>query len=391
MSLSQTLDKSVVPNREVFVAPLLSGAVALNSLAVEQQTPLVANHQQYASLNTNTGGAQRFMASPIGTSWDCDNTYEAGSSYHTTDFAAPNWSALTDYSGASTSGNNNYALVVYGVNTAPAGVYPNNIFYSVDGVPAPGSKALVGVPPTATPAPYPYPAGPTPAAGWVLAATSDKSGVGGGGAAVVGGGGVAAMEHWIVGGFEPATLQWFGGGGAGIGASNPLGATLTQSDISTAKGNNGALLDVAGVVKVDGLALHTTDQALAPASSAGAAFSAAPAFFQIGHNYVWAQTGPGATTYHWDVDVVGGGAPAIVAGQTVITGGANAAFDPACLVFLQTEIEPAFAAHPKGILSVQSKSATAIIIQSLNAATGALEPLDISAFQWLVVNPNWTT
>jgi hypothetical protein len=80
-----------------------------------------------------------------------------------------------------------------------------------------------------------------------------------------------------------------------------------------------------------------------------------------------------------------------VAGQTTINGGANAAFDPACLVFLQTEIEPAFVAHPKGILSVQSKTAQAIVIQSLNAATGAIEPLDISAFQWMVVNPNWAT
>ena len=384
MSLSQVLDKSVVPNREVLVSPVLSGATAVGSLVVAQQTPFTQNHQQYASLNTNVGGALRYMASPIGSTWDCDNTYEAGSSYHIKDFSAPNWSATTDYSGTSSSGNNNYALVVYGVNTAPAGVYPNNIFYSVDGVPAPGSKATVGVPPTATPAPYPYPAGPVASAGWALAATSDKTGVGGAGAAVVGAGGVAAMEHWVVGGFEPATVQWFGGGGASLGASNPLGATLSQSDISTAKGNNGALLDVAGVVLAEGFSLHTTDQALAPASSFGATFSGAPNAFQIGHNYVWSPIGPGSTQYHWDVDVV-----APVAGTCLINGGTNSAFDPTSLIFLQTELEPALGAS-KGILTVSAKTATSVLIIAKTPAN-ATDATDTSIFQWMVVNPNWQT
>ena len=362
MSLSQVLDKSVVPNREILQTPVLVDASAVDSFTVKYHDPKIPT---VSALSVNNGGSLVELVDAVGGSLTIDSyTRNTPGWYYT----AGTWSPTINYAGA-----NNVMLIVYGTNTAPAGVYPNNLFFADDASPSP---PVVGVPPTATPAPYPYPAGPTPAPGWVLAATANFFG----GGAVLNANGTLITEQTIITGTQPGTKLFFGGGGASVGASVPRGVSVIEADISTITGNNGAQLLCSGIVQSDGQAYFATDQLNSPASSYNAAFSAAPNQFAIGHNYTWAQTGPGATTYHWDVDVAPG-----VPGTSTITGNA---FDTNSMVFLQGYI--AAGATAVGNLRVLNKSTTAITVQSINAL-GALEVADTQRFDWVCLNPRWDT
>ena len=384
MSLSQSLNKSVVPNVAVLISPDLEGSVTLGqasgknlfSVTASPPSAVSAGQLSLTQLQAFNGlqGTGILQRQNNGTQWT-QATVSSGSEYLEYFFNAPAWIPTVDY-----SGQNNYALIVYGTNTNTGDLYPNNIFFSV-GTPA------VGVPPTSTPAPYPATTGgvtptggPTPNAGWVLAATY-VLGSGLGSAVVTGSGGSGAFQQTIFGGFEPLAFQWGGGGRDSIGTDTPLGMTLTCAGLVGAGSLNGAKLQVAGTVRADAFSFATTDQSLCPASSYNAKNPAGGAVvFQIGQSYTWTAPVAPATTWAWVAAV---GTP----GTTTINGGTNASFSPDSLVFLQSEVELSLGAA-KGILSVQSKTNTSVVIHSLNTSN-ALETGDTSFFQWMVMNPNW--
>jgi len=359
MSLSQVLDKSVVPNREVLQTPVLVDASAVGAFTVAFANPLIPTEVE---LFTNSGGSGINTVDAIGSVLTQDVYTRNSPGWY---FQVPAWRPTLNYAGA-----NNVMLVSYGANTAAVGAYPNNFWFADDAAPSPPP---VGVPPTSSAVgANPPVANP----GWVLAATANFFG----GAAVVNANGQLITEQTLITGTQPGTKVFFGGGGASIGASVPRGVSILEADISTILGNNGAQLLCAGVVQSDGQAYFATDQNNSPASSYNATFSAAPNAFEIGHNYTWAQTGPGATTYHWDVDVAPG-----VPGESTITGNA---FDTNSMVFLQGYI--AAGATAVGNLRVNAKSTTAITVQSINAL-GALEVADVQRFDWFCLNPRWDT
>ena len=321
------------------------------------------------TLNTNGGGTDRVMGNAVG-STTTDNAYYTNAQQ--VNYQCPTWNATYNYAGV-----HNAVLIVYGTNTSAAGVYPNNIFFADDAAPTP---PVVCVPPTPTPAPYPVSPAVNP--GWVLA----KDAAFFGGAAVVNGTGFMELLETRINGTSPAVTTFFGGGGQSIGAAVPRGVTIQEADISTITGNNGALLDVAGLARCDGLFIHDTDQNLSPASSANANFSGAPNAFQFGNNYVWSPTGPGATTYHWDVNVTPG-----VAGQITLSGGAaQTAFDPQCIMMVTRKFVTG-ATTAIGNICVDSKTATTIVISSRASADQSLVAADVGQIEWICFNPNWTT
>jgi hypothetical protein len=359
---------------------ILQGSLSGNGVAVKS-IQLDANP---ASLN----GVLDERVSADGTNWN-SRTFFQGGDYQQLNCQVPPWSPTVNYNQAFGMNDN---LVVYGANTNPAGLYPNNIFYVSGG----DGIAVVGVPPTLTPAPYPAnggtpsapTGGPVPTTGWVLCNSALNEGrFGGGPPSVVDGNGNCPISVAYVGSFLPANISFFGGGGASVGANDLRGVTVSQAPATTAQSLNGATINVAGVVNVDGIGFQRTDQSISPASSYFAFNNATPQAriqFELGNNYTWTQQVAPGTLWGW-ASAVG------TAGTSTITGGANAAFDPDCLVFLQTELEPVLGAHPKGVLSVQAKSNTAIVIHSINPATNAIEPTDVSFFQWMVMNPRWDT
>jgi len=359
---------------------ILQGSLSTNGVAVKS-IQLDANP---ASLN----GVLDERVSADGTNWN-SRTFFQGGDYQQLNCQVAQWSPTVNYNTASGMSD---ILVVYGANTNPAGLYPNNIFYVSGG----DGVAVVGVPPTLTPAPYPAnggtplapTGGPVPTTGWVLCNSALNEGRFGGGApSVVDANGNCPVMTTYVGSYSPATMNFFGGGGASIGTADLRGVSLSQAPATTAQSLNGSTISVAGVVNLDGLGFQRTDQSISPASSYFSYNSANPQVriqFQLGNNYTWAVSTVAGNPYGW---TVAAGTP----GTSTITGGANAAFDPDCLVFLQTELEPVLGAHPKGVLSVQAKSTTAIVIQSINPATNAIEPTDVSYFQWMVMNPRWDT
>jgi len=360
MSLSQVLDKSVVPNREILQTPVLVDASAVDSFTVKYHDPKIPT---VSALSVNNGGSLVQLVDAVGGSLTIDSyTRNTPGWYYT----AGTWSPTINYAGA-----NNVMLVVYGVNTAAVGAYPNNLWFADDAAPTP---PVVGTPPTSSA--VPYPPAPVPNAGWVLAATANFFG----GAAVVNASGELITEQTLITGTQPGTKVFFGGGGASVGASVPRGVSILEADISTITGNNGAQLLCSGVVQSDGQAYFATDQVNSPASSYNATFSGAPNQFEIGHNYVWAQTGPGATTYHWDVDIT----PAVPGESTI---GGNA-FDTNSMIFLQGYI--AAGATAVGNLRVLAKTNNSITVQSINAL-GALEVADVQRFDWVCLNPRWDT
>jgi hypothetical protein len=345
-----------------------SGLVANGTVVAQEVTAawVVSDTSRLQNtLVTNGGGTARIMGNAIGTQV-VENAYYSNAQQ--TNYQCPTWNATYNYTGV-----HNYVLVVYGTNTAAVGAYPNNIFYALDSAPTP---PVVGVPPTLTPAPYPA-GGGVPSAGWLLA----KDSVAQGGASVVGGTGGAPLLYTILSGYSPAQSQWFGGGGASIGISAPRGLTLVEGGDASL---DGALLDLAGVVKADGISLHNTDQNLSPASSYGAVFAAGDTAFTIGRNYTWTATAPGATTYQW-VGAAG------TAGQITLSGGAGtSAFDVASIMMVTRKYVP-LAAHAIGNLCVDTKSNTAMVISSRASADQSLVVADVGQIEWIAFNPNWAS
>jgi hypothetical protein len=362
-----------------------SGALTASEL-LARQTAKDANAVVAKSidLQANPGslnGVLDVRTSSDGTAWT-DRTYFQGTDYRAVEAQIAQWSPLVNYDGVRN------ILVLYGTNTNPVGVYPNNVFYvsGGDGVP------VLGVPPTQTPAPYPVTGGtlqnvtggPTPTAGWVLANSNNtEQRFGGGPPAVVTGAGTAQIVYYDIGSYTPCQAVFFGGGGASIGAADNRGITLQQSASTTLQSLQGATLTVAGVVNMDGLAFQRTDQSVSPASSFFAYNNATPQArqnFVLGNNYTWTKQADPGTLYGW-LEAAG------TAGQSIITGGTNAAFDPDCMVFVSTQVALGAA---KGILSVQAKTATSITIASRDA-TNALVAGDNSFFEWICFNPRWDT
>ena len=370
---------SPVPQQNVLVADGLklggggfstTGAVTTGSILASPSVNVVNNLTNTTILRStifaNSSGVGTQQLNAIGSTTTYDYfTNNAELVY----FTAPQWSPTLDYRGA-----NNNELVVYGVNTAPAGDYPNNIFFADDAAPSPPP---VGTPPTNTPAPYPV-LGPAVNPGWTLAATAAFFK----GASVVDENGVMEVRVTAVQGNAPAITNYFGGGGESTGISVPRGVTIQEADTTTLQGNNGALLDVAGTCKADGFSIHNTDQNLSPASSANALFiPASPNGFVLGQNYVWTAPVAPATQWKW----VGS---AGLAGQTTINGPAQSmAFDINSIVLLTPVYTGATAC---GSLTLSGKSATEIIVDSRDPA-GALVAGDVRSFQWIVFNPNWAS
>jgi hypothetical protein len=280
-------------------------------------------------------------------------------------YTAPDWSPTINYNAY------NFLLIKYGVNTAPANSYPNNIFFASNASPTP---PVVGVPPTSTPAPYP--ALPTVNPGWLLASVANFVV----GSSVVDENGAMAIRATFIQANAPATTTFFGGGGETVGLSIPRGVTIQEADITTLSGNNGALLDVAGVMKADGVYIHNTDQALAPASSANSNV----ANFTLGTNYTWTAPVAPATAWTW-------AGAAGTAGSTTLTGPANSMpFDPQCMMMITRKFI-AGATHAIGNLCVDSKGATSVVISSRASTDQSLVAADVGAFEWICFNPNWTS
>jgi hypothetical protein len=316
------------------------------------------------TLQTNGGGTFRVMGNGVGSQTQ-DNAYYTNAQQ--VNYQAPAWNATYDYGPP-----HNNVLIVYGTNTAAVGDYPNNIFYST-GAP------VVGVPPTLTPAPYPA-GGGVPSVGWALA---KDGGLLYGGATVVGGTGNLQISETICQGGYPGLIRFFGGGGESVGGAVPRGMDLTEAGISaTANNNNGALLDLAGVMKADGVYIHNGDSALSPASSANALFIPPSANgFVLGNNYTWTAPTPPATAWHW-VGAAG------TAGSMTLSGPATSmAFDVNCMVMLTPVTVGATAA---GSIGLSNKASTSITIDSRDAA-GAVLAGDVRSIEWIVFNPNWTT
>jgi len=365
MSLSQTLDKSKVVQNVVLNNAVLGGASGVTTSAVNVDN---ASSLAAVQLTTNAGSGQVQLFDPAGGRYVVQSYVN---NQGVTNYVAPQWNPLLNYN------NLQGYIVVYGVNTSPPGVYANNLFESYV---IPPASTVVGTPPTSTAAPYPV-GGPTPNSGWILCRDAAFFG----GAAVLDNNGSIVCEQTIIGAGRPGTKNFFGGGGASLSGSSPRGVTIAESDITTASGNNGALLDVAGTLQADGIYLHNTDQSLSPASSANAAFDAGTTF-NIGTNYTWSPTGPGASTYHWDA-----GVPAGVPGQTTLTGPAlSMAFDPQCIMMVQRKYTAG--TYAAGNLCVDSKTATTITISSRDPAnSNLLITADLSPFEWICFNPNWAT
>jgi hypothetical protein len=360
MSLSQTLDKSKVVQNVVLNNAVLAGASGVTTSAINVDN---ASSLAGVQLTTNAGSGQVQLTDPAGGRL-VSQSYVNNNAI--TSYIAPAWNPLLNYN------NLQGYIVVYGTNTAPAGSYPNNLFEAYLGVP--GSSTVVGTPPTSTAAPYPA-LGPTPNSGWILCSTANFIG----GAAVLAANGQIDVTQTVIGAGRPATTYFFGGGGESIGTDVPRGMTLSEADITTISGNNGALLDVAGVAKADGFYVHDTNQSLSPAASANGGVN-----FTLGQNYTWTAPVAPATAWTW-VGSAGTG------GSTTITGPAQSmAFDPNCMMMV-TRLFVTAAAHAIGILCVDSKTATSMVISSRAPADQSLVALDVGRFEWICFNPNWTS
>ena len=358
MSLSQTLDKSKAVQNVVLNNAVLGGSSGVVTSAISVGNPTTPSG---VFLTDNVNSGQVTLADGAGGRLVYES-YVNNNGLWT--YQAAQWSPTLNY--------NNLAgyIIVYGTNTAPVGSYPNNLFEPYN---APG-PSVVGTPPTSTAAPYPV-LGPTPNPGWILCSTANFIG----GAAVLTAGGSIQIEQTVIGAGRPGTKFWFGGGGETLGTNVPRGVTLAEADITTISGNNGALLDVAGVCRADGIYIHNTDQALSPASSANSGVN-----FTIGQNYTWTAPVAPATAYSW-VGAAG------TAGSTTLSGpAASMAFDPNC-VMMVTRKFVAGAAHAIGNLCIDSKTATTMVISSRASADQTLVATDVGRFEWICFNPNWTS
>lgn len=274
-------------------------------------------------------------------------------------FIIPFWASNIDYS------LHYDELVQYGTSTAPAGSYPDNIYYA-SGVGVP----VVGVPPLVL---------GSVSTGWARASTSTLPQP-----TPSSNGYVYTMATDVIAG-SPAFTNFFGGGRPSVNNDAPLGVTIQQADTVTAGGNNGAQLVCSGRVFADGFTYLPTNQALGPASSSPEAdgtyiaLTSDSAPFSLGKNYTWAlNPTPGANgTYWWSV--------------TTGTGGTSVVTCPACsvgaMIFVQRELDVGPAA---GALTVSLKTATSFTLTS-QSATNTLVTTDSAFYNFQIMNPDWSS
>jgi hypothetical protein len=260
-------------------------------------------------------------------------------------------------------------MVLYGTNSAPAGSYPNNVYF-----PSGPTPAAVGVPPSNVST-----GGGAANPGWILSATW------GGGASSVDQVGYLPLQAFVYPGNNPAYVDFFGGGRPSIGTDVPIGVTIEESDTSTTNGNNGAQLTVAGQVRADAFSYLPTNQSLGPASSVPSANGSYFAItsdglpFSLGKNYAWVlNPAPSANgTYWWNV--------------TAGTGGTSVVTAPACspgaMIFLQRELDLGTAT---GTLAVSAKSTTSFTVTSRDSAN-AVVATDVAFYNFQIMNPDWST
>jgi hypothetical protein len=313
----------------------------------------------FSVLANNSGQSQSIMTVPGGQ----EVRTEYGDSAHLKYLVSQVWSPTVDYTQFPA------LMVIYGTNSAPAGSYPNNIYF-----PSGPAVAVVGVPPSNVST-----GGGAANPGWILASTW------GGGAPQINSSGFTFLERFVYGGNAPAYLELFGGGRPSVGSDTPTGLTLEQSDTSTAAGNNGAQLIVSGQVKADAFSYLPTDQSLGPASSvpngtgsySGITSDSLP--FSLGKNYSWVvNPAPSANGGYWWNAVAGTG------GTSVVT---CPACSPGAMIFCQRELDLGTAA---GTLAVSAKTTTSFTLTSRDSAN-AVVAADTAFYNFQIMNPDWST